>query len=359
MQTNNSASSENENAANATLDIRRDIVLDAQFDQPYIMMNALAGIIASYALLAGSVSGVIGAMLVAMLLGPIAGLSLSLVDGDYALFKKSSLSLAGGVGIVALCALIIGLIHYDMPISDEMLARTNPNYLDLMIALAGGAVGAYAVVSPRIPNAVVGVAIATALVPPLCTGTIFIARGDWEHAFGAYLLTGTNIIAIQFSSSIVLWLCGFHKVVDRFYINHKVIWLNGITIMLLILLFVTLGTNTKLLVDKVNFETKVRNILIREMNSYPGAYVSETRLALENGKMIIRAVVRSPNSFSSEDVARIESKLPDSPNHLPIELRLRHVTVEVITKNGSVPDAEMSQMSGIGEKSKHLFFTFQ
>jgi len=51
--------------------------------------------------------------------------------------------------------------------------------------------------------------------------------------------------------------------------------------------------------------------------------------------------------------------LPDSPNHLPIELRLRHVTVEVITKNGSVPDAEMSQMSGIGEKSKHLFFTFQ
>lgn len=294
-----------------------------------------------------------------MLLGPIAGLSLSLVDGDYALFKKSSLSLTGGVSIVALCSLIIGLIHYDMPISDEMLSRTNPNYLDLMIALAGGAVGAYAVISPRIPNAIVGVAIATALVPPLCTGTIFIARGDWEHAFGAYLLTGTNIIAIQFSSSIVLWLCGFHKVVDRFYSDHKVIWLNGITIVLLILLFVTLGANTKLLVDKISFETEVRNVLVREMHSYPGAYVSETRIALENGKTIVRAVIRSPNSFSAEDVAKIESKLPDSPDHLPIELRLRHISIEVITKNGLISDAEMSQMAKIDEKSKHLFFTFR
>ncbi len=355
MQTNNSALLDG-----SALDIRRDIVLDAQFDRPYIIMNALAGIIASYALLAGSVSGVIGAMLVAMLLGPIAGLSLSLVDGDYALFKKSSLSLAGGIGIVTLCSFIIGLVHYDMPISSEMLSRTNPNYLDLMIALAGGAVGAYAVISPRIPNAVVGVAIATALVPPLCAGTIFIARGDWEHALGAYLLTGTNIIAIQFSSSIVLWLCGFHKVVDRFYSNHKVIWLNGITILLLILLFVTLGTNTKLLVDSITFETKVRNVLAREMRSYPGAYVSETRVAQESKKTIIRAVIRSPNSFSAEDVAKIESKLPEPPNHAPIELRLRHVAVEVITKNGVINDAGMSQMAKMDEESKHhLFFTFR
>lgn len=347
MQVNDSDLSENENA---TLEIRKNIVLDAQFDRPYIIMNALAGIIASYALLAGSTSGVIGAMLVAMLLGPIAGLSLSLVDGDHALFKKSTLSLAGGIGIVALCALIIGLIHYDMPISNEMLSRTNPNYLDLMIALAGGAVGAYAVISPRIPNAIVGVAIATALVPPLCTGTIFISRGDWEHALGAYLLTGANIIAIQFSSSVVLWLCGFHKVIDRFYSNNKVIWLNGVTILLLILLFVTLGANTKLLVDNITFETKVRNVLAREMQSYPGAYVSEIRIALENGETIVRAVIRSPKSFSAEDVAKIESKLPDSPNHMPIELRLRHITVEVITKNGLIFDAEMSRMAKVDKK---------
>lgn len=80
---------------------------------------------------------------------------------------------------------------------------------------------------------------------------------------------------------------------------------------------------------------------------------------MENGKTIVRAVIRSPNSFSAEDVAKIESKLPDSPDHLPIELRLRHISIEVITKNGLISDAEMSQMAKIDEKSKHLFFTFR
>lgn len=308
-------------------------------------MNALAAIIASYALLADSVSGVIGAMLVAMLLGPIAGVSLSLVDGDNALLKQSSLSLFGGAAIVIFCSFIIGLIHSDIPISHEMLARTNPNYLDLMIALAGGAVGAYAVITPRIPNAIVGVAIATALVPPLCTGTIFLARGDWEHAFGAYLLSGTNIVAIQFASSIILWMFGFHKVIDRFHSDNKVIWLNSISIALMVLLFLTLSANTKLLIDKITYETKVRNVLTSQIDQYPGAYISEVRIAMEDGKTIIRAVVRSPNSFSAADVAAIESKLPESTSRPSVELRLRHVKVAVMTKNGPIFDDEMSRLS--------------
>ena len=79
---------------------RTEIADNARFDKAFIIMNALSAIIASYALLADSVSGVIGAMLVAMLLSPIAGVSLSLVDGDQGLLRRSSLSLGGGVGIV-------------------------------------------------------------------------------------------------------------------------------------------------------------------------------------------------------------------------------------------------------------------
>jgi uncharacterized hydrophobic protein (TIGR00271 family) len=129
---------------------RTEIADNARFDKAFIVMNALAAIIACYALLADSAAGVIGAMLVAMLLSPIAGVSLSLVDGDHALLRQSLLSLGGGVGIVVVCAWIIGLLHPDIPAGKELLARTHPNYLDLMIALAGGAVGAYAVITPRI-----------------------------------------------------------------------------------------------------------------------------------------------------------------------------------------------------------------
>ncbi|MGZ8239038.1 MAG: DUF389 domain-containing protein [Methylobacter sp.] len=166
-------------------------------------MNALWAIIASYSLLADSAAGVIGAMLVAMLLSPIAGVSLSLVDGDNALLRQSLLSLCGGVGIVVVCAWIIGQLHPDIPAGKELLGRTHPNYLDLMIALAGGAVGAYAVITPRIVNAVVGVAIATALVPPLCSGLSLqrVGNGIMLSVLTCWLLP------ILLPSSFLLQLC--------------------------------------------------------------------------------------------------------------------------------------------------------
>jgi len=324
---------------------RTEIARNAQFDMAFLIMNALAAIIASYALLSDSASGVIGAMLVAMLLNPIAGVSLSLVDGDSLLFRQSLLSLLGGVGVVILCALPVGLLHTDILASKEMLARTNPNYLDLMIALAGGAVGAYAVITPRIVNAVVGVAIATALVPPLCTGTLFAARGDWENAGGAFLLAFANIVAIQFSSTIVLWLAGFHRCIDRYYQNRKVVSLNLVSFLLLGLLFTILSFNTKVLVSKAVYEANVSKVLSEEIKLYAGAKMGDIEIDQEAGKNVVRFLIHSPYAFSALDVANIESKLPPAPNKLPVELRLRHFRVEVMTKDGLRYDSQISSFT--------------
>jgi uncharacterized membrane protein len=103
-------------------------------------------------------------------------------------------------------------IHKDIPITTEIIARTAPNLLDLMIALAGGAAGAYATVSFRLSAALVGVAIATALVPPLSSAGILLARGERSLAMGALGLVVVNLVAIQFSSSVVLWITGFRRV---------------------------------------------------------------------------------------------------------------------------------------------------
>ncbi|MDO8846519.1 MAG: DUF389 domain-containing protein [Methylicorpusculum sp.] len=330
---------------------RADITLNAQFDKAFIIMNALSAIIASYGLLADSSSGVIGAMLVAMLLGPIAGLSLSLVDGNHPLLRQSLLSLLGGTGIVVLCAFIIGFLHTDIPAGNELLGRTHPNYLDLMIALAGGAVGAYAVITPRIVNAVVGVAIATALVPPLCSGTIFLARGELDNAFGAYLLAFANIVAIQFSFSIVLWLSGFRKATDQFFRSKKVVWLNGVSLVLITLLFVVLGANTKEVIGKMLFETNARKILLDELKAYRGAQLLSLRIDNDDGKNIIRAQVNSPLDFTAQDVAKFESKFPVAPNNLPSELRLRHVKVKVMTRSGDRYDIQLSQKDGATDNS--------
>ena len=192
--------------------IRESIRKDATFNWAYLLMNVLAATIASYGLFANSPAVVIGAMIVAMLLGPIAGISLALVDSDMKFLLKSLSTLLGGTIGVIVTAFIVGTIHKDIPITNEIMARTAPNLLDLMIALAGGAAGAYATVSPRLSVVFVGVAIATALVPPLSSAGILFARGEVDLVLGALLLAFTNMVAIQFAFSVVLWFTGFRRV---------------------------------------------------------------------------------------------------------------------------------------------------
>ena len=150
---------------------------------------------------------VIGAMIIAMLLGPIAGVSMGLVDRNNALLWKALPTLLGGFLIVYGMAFLLGLIHHDLPLTDEIYARTTPNLMDLMIALGGGAAGAFSMIAPRLSVAFVGVAIATALVPPLSASAICLARG--EFAFGVFLLTFTNIVGIQVAGSVAMWLGGY------------------------------------------------------------------------------------------------------------------------------------------------------
>jgi uncharacterized hydrophobic protein (TIGR00271 family) len=139
--------------------IGQSIRENALFTAPYVTMNALATVVACYGLLQDSTAVVIGAMIIAMLLGPISGIALGLVSGDNALLRRALLSEVGGVLVVLGIAFCIGKIHRDLPLTNEILARTSPNILDLMIALAGGAAGAYETISPRLSVGLVGVAI--------------------------------------------------------------------------------------------------------------------------------------------------------------------------------------------------------
>lgn len=146
-------------------------------------MNGLATVVACYGLFENSPAVVIGAMIIAMLLGPIAGGSMGLVDRNSALVRKALATLLGGFLVVYVIAFLLGIIHRDIPLTDEIYSRTTPNLMDLLIALGGGAADAYSMISPRLSVAFVGVAIAAALVPPLSSSAICLARGEYEFAF--------------------------------------------------------------------------------------------------------------------------------------------------------------------------------
>ncbi len=318
--------------------VRQQIHDNASLSAAYMVMNILATIVACYGLLADSTAVVIGAMVIAMLLGPITGIALALVDGDSLLLRKAFLAEVAGVIIVVATAFVIGAIHRDIPLGKEIIARTSPNILDLIIALAGGAAGAYVMVSPRLNAGLVGVAIATALVPPLCASAILLARGETQLAFGAFLLFFANFVAIQFSSSLVLWLRGFHQITRRPQDGRALLWRNAGSLGLLAILAIVLGLNFAQSLSRQLYEAEVRSRLTQGLDNHPGAYLAEWRFERSSDTILVTAVVRTPSVFTPQEVAGLESQLP-SPAGQKLELRIRSVLTTETTREGNLNGA--------------------
>ena len=316
------------------VEVRNAIHAGASLTTTYVVMNMLATIIACYGLLADSAAGIIGAMVIAMLLGPIAGAGLAMVDGDLALLKKSLLAEMAGVAVVMATAFVIGILHQDIPPGTEMLARTNPGYPDLMIALAGGAAATAASVSRGVSLSLVGVAIATALVPPLSTCSMLLARGSTELAAGAFLLAFTNMVAIQFTSSLVFWIAGYGGMTRFWSSGYRVLLRNLVSIILLAILGIFLWARTYNAVSSMLFEAGVRKTVQGYLKEHPESHLTEVRFENTDGKTIVRAVIRSPAPFSAHDVADMEKRLPAAPGGSEIELHVRRVAVEVMTDKG-------------------------
>lgn len=198
-------------------DERRNVLSQLFFEGdrrlPYLYrfgtLLSLSVAIASFGLLTDSTAVVIGAMLVAPLMTPIQATAASLVMG-WEGRQLRSLLLVGiaAVGCVGL-AYCFGLTAPDrVTLPDEIMSRTSPTLLDLGIALAAGAAGAYTIVR-RESSAIPGVAVAVALVPPLAVVGLTLENGRPDLALGALLLFSTNLVAIVLAASLVLLITGF------------------------------------------------------------------------------------------------------------------------------------------------------
>jgi uncharacterized hydrophobic protein (TIGR00271 family) len=152
---------------------------------------------------------IIGAMVIAPLMSSILGISLGVVQGDTRLLWDAAGTLLKGTALTIGVGLLLSLAVPDRQLTGEALGRTQPTLLDLGVALAAGAVAAYALCRKRASEAVAGVAIAVALAPPLGTIGIALAMLNGKAATGALLLYLTNLSAILASSSAVFILFGF------------------------------------------------------------------------------------------------------------------------------------------------------
>lgn len=198
---------------------RREIVVEISesaspgFD--FFLLVVLSCSIATMGLVTNSPAVIIGAMLVAPLMSPIIGLGLASIIGSVRLAELAISALARGAVLAVLLSAFMTWINRNLPfvvlqeLPSEILARTHPSPIDLVIALAGGLAAAYAMTRPNISAALPGVAIATALMPPLCTIGVGIALERWDVAGGATLLFITNAITIAFAAALIFFLQGF------------------------------------------------------------------------------------------------------------------------------------------------------
>lgn len=320
--------------------VRVKIEANALPSKMYFLMNALSAIIASYGLVANSAAVVIGAMLVAMMLGPITGVALAIIDYRIPLLRKSLFTVAAGGILVIAVGFVVGLLHQGQPLTNEILSRTHPTSMDLMIALAGGTAGAYAMISPHLSVAVVGVAVATALVPPLAASGILFANGEMSLGFGAFLLAVTNIIAIQFTNAMVLWFTGFRRLVDDDYKSGTYLTFfrrNAVTLLLLVGLGIYLSINLNNIAKQQKFETDVK-AAINDHFIDKGNVLTNTQFEKQDDYQTIRAVVRGETDPSPYDVQQIEAVITKDmeenfPDSLPVKLQLRYLPIQVIESN--------------------------
>ena len=325
--------------ANSTAADQRNLIRDSirkssRPNRTFWFMNGLATIIACYGLLSNSAAVVIGAMVVAILLGPIAGVALGLTDKDRALFRTALLSLLGGMIWILLVAIVIGIAHRDAPLTAEIISRTSPTLFDLMIALAGGAAGGIAIVSPSVGTAIVGVAIATALVPPLAATGLLVARGDLDMAWNAFVLALTNVVAIQFSFSVVLWFNGFRKLTRFGGSIVEFLRRDFVNIAILCVLATVLGLRLHRVITTALFEAQVRDVMKQQVGPVSSVYVDAVRFERGKDGDVVRAVLRGPEAPSAEQVAVMQAALPPSPSGDLVQLRVRFVKVLVMTAHG-------------------------
>lgn len=167
---------------------------------PWILMFAI--LVASIGLNVNSTAVIIGAMLISPLMGPIMGAGLGVALYDFDLVKRALMNL----GIATLISLVVSTLYFTLsPLREaqsELLARTSPTIWDVMIALFGGLAGIIGVTRKETSNVIPGVAIATALMPPVCTAGYALATGQWRFFGGALYLYTINCVFISLATVI-------------------------------------------------------------------------------------------------------------------------------------------------------------
>lgn len=285
----------------------------------YTFMTLMSAGIAVLGLLQSSPAVVIGAMLISPLMGPIIALGFALATFDWREIRQSLVALLGGSLLAVLfTALVVTLSPLDA-VTPEILARTRPNLFDLLVAVFSALAGAYAMMRGR-GETVVGVAIATALMPPLATVGFGLATSNSAVFTGALALFITNAVAIALSAAVMARLHGFGS-----ELSPRQTRLQGAFILaVMALLAVPLALALKQIAWEAVAAGRARTAIERHFG--PDSRVSELDFRFGDNPVSARAVVLTPR-YDVRAGPELMERLSDLLGR-PIRLQLRQVVTD-------------------------------
>ncbi|AIM38333.1 membrane protein [Sphingobacterium sp. ML3W] len=287
--------------------VLENVVNNISFRGANLWILACAIVIASVGLNVNSTAVIIGAMLISPLMSPIVGAGFALGVYDFPLLKKSLKNLL----IATFVSLLVSFLYFTLsPFKDaqsELLARTSPNIYDVLIAFFGGLVGVIAITRVEKGNPIPGVAIATALMPPLCTAGYGLAIGNFSYFAGALYLYTINCFFICLSTFIIVKYLNYPKVnfVDS---NREKKITRVITLIILVLIVPSVYFAYTLLQQK-QFAQKVSNFIQNSFTDKGYTVVFERTNYNTNPKKLELAFLIK--KFSKEEVEGLKEQLKD------------------------------------------------
>lgn len=291
----------------------KDIYSELELSPGYFTMLNLANLIALFGLLINSIAVIIGAMLISPLMGPMISFGFAFVTGDNAVWQKSLKKLVVSVTITILVAAAATYFSPLNDVTDEILARTKPNLFDLLIAFLAGSAGAAAICTKKNYLTVVpGVAIATAVIPPLSVAGFGLGIGNLYIASGGFFLFFTNFVAIVMTSCLVFFFYGFRPTttcdIEKGKMKKRITLLLLLLFIISIPLIYTLGVT----IAEAKLRKDVKNALQEIYDKKGASRLSDfTYFKHDPDLLEIEATIRTVQLIPDKDIALAEIRLAD------------------------------------------------
>jgi uncharacterized hydrophobic protein (TIGR00271 family) len=282
------------------LDVYRVLSEGARQTAEYYVLIVLSCLIATMGLIQGSVAVIIGAMIIAPLMTPILGFSLGVIWGDFRLLRIAFSSLFRGiilaVAISALLAFVVPISHF----SGEIISRANPSLFDIIVALGSGALAAYGYANKKVSSALTGIAIAVALMPPLCTVGIGLGKLDPRIASEAAVLFAINLVSISLAAAVVFWLMRIHPFSeDREEVKRRALSQIVLSAALLCLITVPVALSVHTGVELEQAQRESRRFVAQYL---PGSSVVSAEIRRDGSGNVLSLTVATGKDVTTDEV---------------------------------------------------------